>query len=152
MSLAEPSFLAHSPHNSSFVGPSRPCPSAQGAFGSAWGTEPLDPYGEGTELSQEHPFLFVLGSTVPLNCKYLCGSKQSRDCVRSTGSWAGTFPWGQWAGHKRVTKKKKKLKIPWFIGKIQLHFVPTGSRDRRDWHCCQEIGFDSSMFLFLLNN
>lgn len=36
---------------------SPPCPEV------AWGTEPPDPYGEGTELSQEHPFLFVLGTT-----------------------------------------------------------------------------------------
>lgn len=77
--------------------------------------EPLDPYGEGTELSQEHPFLFVLGTAVALNCKYLCGSKQSRDCVRSTGSWAGTFPGDNGQDTKESPKKKK---IPWFSGKI----------------------------------
>lgn len=110
ISLAEPSCLAHSPHNSLFVGPFPQFPSLPLSLVWPGDTEPLHPYGEGTELSQEHPFLFVLGTTVPWNCKYLCGSKQSRDCVRSTGSWAGTFPGGQWAGHKRVTRKKKMKK------------------------------------------
>lgn len=35
------------------------------------------------------------------------------------------------------SKEKKTNKIAGFTGKIQLHYVPTGSRERwhwRDWH------------------
>lgn len=61
------------------------------------------PYGKDHELSQEYSFLFVLGTILALNCKYLCASKQSRDCLRRQPGVH--FPCGQWAGHKRLQKK-----------------------------------------------
>lgn len=56
------------------------------------GSRASDPYGKDPELSQEYSFLFVLGTILAFNCKYLCASKQSRDCVRSIGSREGAFP------------------------------------------------------------
>lgn len=120
-------------------------PSAQCVW-LCMGSRAPDPYGKDSELSQEYSFLFVLGTILALNCKYLCASKQSRACVRSIGSRGGGWGVGGQAlllwtmGRKQKTQKKKKKRkkyIAWFTGKIQLHYVPTGSRERwhwRDWH------------------
>lgn len=78
------------------------------------GSRAPDPYGKDTELSQEYSFLFVLGTVLALNCKYLCASKQSRACVRSIGSRGGGWGVGGQAlllwtmGRKQKTQKKKK--------------------------------------------